>query len=75
MRRRISRKIIVGFWRLECLTRQHEENYHTHSAASDSESLREQSRGYNAGLSRARAIASRQPTRAHNLQSKFRGGA
>src|SRR5437763_9222995 len=73
--RRIYRKFIVGFWRLECLTRQHEKNCSTDFAASDSESLHEQSRGYNAGLLRAHAFAFRQPTRSHDLQSKFRGGA
>ena len=37
--RGIYHKIIVGFWRFECLTRQHEKNRCIHSAASD--------RGYN----------------------------
>jgi hypothetical protein len=52
--RGIYHKIIVGFWRFECLTRQHEKNCCIHSAA--------RPRGYNAGLHRAHAFAFRQPT-------------
>ena len=65
--RGIYHKIIVGFWRFECLTRQHEKNCCIHSAA--------RARGYNAGLHRAHAFAFRQPTRSYDLQSEFRGGA